>query len=677
MRTFLAFKLEENFSEKEIQEGINRVKKHYYETHKVQFEVQISEYIFKNIGAVVFDSANTPLKWKSIFKQNNNVLITNSPPPNWKKFSDSGEIDKAPGELLKKILSNKNLTSEFSTPTCLCTINEDKEELDIYTDPFGFSRLYEYRGENGWFWSNRPGALTLMANEKAKICEDAWGFMSYAGWFPDTTGPIEGVTRVEAGIRINTTTDIYTPRSKIDFGGLDSIVAPRKYKRFDAKIIAKDMLDNFSSFSELWTLPLDVDLSGGKDSRLCAAAVIASKAQNVKFNTIGNLEKEAETAKILMDKVNLSHKHSITVTKPNNKTGVITKTNLRDRMKMLHHISDGDITPIQTRKNINVNKFINEISSIRIQGAAGEIGKATYYGSDSFFNKLQKKGNDAAYYRLEKAYSNITGIKNRVRERANQYIFSIIQDGKNKGISDLYLLDYFYLMERARRWLPQSIDNRRYSAFFSNEYLKQSFNMSYSEKRNLEIFKEIIHNLVPEWDDVPFYKKKTTDRDERTEKGQRIWQTSDKEEIEKILNQPDKWNNIFEEKEIIKIWNSAIEGNFNPNIESLFDRLIMLATYQEHLDILNQQVNASNGEKNKGYKTSFSSTELTVNKNNPIRIVVYDIVFKEFIHIEEIDINENYVISTEILNKHANLKFKYQEKLDGKWKDITSYKEIK
>src|SRR5699024_6324651 len=515
MRTFLAFKFDDEIGEEAIRSGINRVKQHYYETYPITFEVEEYVYIYKNIGAVIFDSKNTPLKWKSIVQKNGKALITNSAHPNWKKFSKSMEVDEAPNELLELLLLNKEIYSEFSTPTCLCTINEDKEELDIFTDPFGFSRLYEYRGEGGWFWSNRPGALTLMANEEAELCRDGWEFLSYAGWFPDTSTPIEKVIRVEPGVRLNVSTNFYEPRFKIDNGAFDRIVAPRKYSRFDAKEIAEDMLQNLSSFSDLWELPLDVDLSGGKDSRLCAAAVIASKTEDVQFNTIGNLEKEAETAKNLLNEVGLSHKHNITRTKANNTTGIVTKTELKERLKILHHLSDGDITPIQTRKNIQTTNFFDEIKSIKVQGAAGEIGKATYYGSDSFYNKLIKKGNAAAYERLTQTYSSLEGIKPEVRERANRFIFSIVQDGKNKGISNLYLLDYFYIMERARRWLPQSIDNRRYSAFFSTEFLKQSFNMSYDEKRNLDIYTEVIHNLVPEWDEVPFYKKKPSDKDER------------------------------------------------------------------------------------------------------------------------------------------------------------------
>lgn len=673
MRTFIAFKFDEKVGENTIREGIKRVRKHYYETYPINFEVEEFVYIYKNIGAVIFDSSDTPLKWKSIVEKNNNALITNFPPPNWEVFSKTGDIEEAPKEMLDLLLEDKDIYSQFSTPTCLCTINKEKGELDIFTDPFGFARLYEYRGENGWFWSNRPGALTLMANEKAELSQDAWEFMCYAGWFADTSSPIEKVIRIEPGIRINVSINSYSPRLKIDNGAFDKIVSPRKYKKFNAHQIAEDMLSNLSSFSKLWSLPLDVDLSGGKDSRLCAAAVIASKTEEVQFNTIANLEQEGIIAKRLLEEVDLTHKHNITRTNINTETGIVTKTDIKTRMKFLHHLSDGDLTPIQTRKDLQPNSFFNEVSTLKVQGAAGEIGKATYYGSDSFYNKLIKKGNHAAFERLSQTYSNLAGIKSDVRERANRFIFSIIQDGKNKGISDLYLLDYFYLMERARRWLPQSIDNRRYSAFFSNEFLAQSFNMSYEEKRNLDIYTSIINNLVPEWDQIPFYKKKPSDRDERTEKGQRIWQTSDKKDIEEILNNPNKWNDIFEENEVIEIWNAAIEGTFNPNIESLFDRLIMKATYQDHLDILNSQIET---KKNLEEKELIFNPSKELNLQAAVRLIIYDDNSLERVIDEVIFAEETFKIKKSDFGENSRLKFKYQYRKSRRWEDVKKYKRI-
>jgi len=672
MRTFVAFKLDSQEDEEAIKNRINRVKTHYYETLPINFEVEVQSVIYKNMAAVIIDSENTPLKWQSVVEKDNISMITLAPPPNWEYFTNTDNVKDAPLELLKILEKNRNIDAGFGTPSCLCTIDKLKEEIKIHTDPLGFQRLYEYRGNDGWFWSNRAGALPLLAGEEAKISLDSWEFMCYAGWFTDTTSPIENVMRVEPGVRIESGNYSDNLRVKVDNGGFDTIVSPRKYNKYDAKIIAKDMLSNFSSYSKLWSLPLIVDLSGGKDSRVCAAATIASGTKDFTLNTIANLEQEGETAKHLVDLVGLQDKHKISKTKIDKDTGKIVKTNIETRLKYFHHLSDGDITPIQVRKNINVNDFFSDISTIQVQGAAGEIGKATYYLSDSFYNKYKDMGNDAAYDRLTKAYKSMPGLKQDVRERANRFIFKVVQDGKSKGLSNLYLLDYYYLLERARRWLPQSIDNRRYTAFFSLEFLKQSFNLSIEEKRNQEIYNSIIRELVPEWSNVPFYKRKPSDKDERTLNKQRIWQTSDKEEIESILKTPEKWNFIFEEEEIYKLWENAINGKFYSSLESLFDRLVMLATYQDHLDRLNSTIINS-----KEPKQIYLDFPLKLITSKVVRVVVYDNEISDYVLIENIVDKENYKLTSEFLKKHKNIKYKFQEYENKKWVDITSYSTIK
>src|SRR5699024_4489760 len=178
----------------------------------------------------------------------------------------------------------------------------------------------------------------------------------------------------------------------------------------------------------------------------------------------------------------------------------------------------------------------------------------SFYGTEGLYKRLINKGETAAFDRLKQAYSVIDGIRPELADIREKYIFNVINKAKIKGITSLYQLDYFYLVERSRRWLPQSIDVSRYSAFYSHEFLTQSFNMSYSEKMNLEVIKAVIEELVPEWKDVPFYKRKLNDKDERTEKGLRLWQTEDKENIEQILSEPDKWNDMFDEDKVKTLW---------------------------------------------------------------------------------------------------------------------------
>lgn len=311
LRTFLAFKIDSNFDEEILSERIERVKKHYYESivDDIEFTVEIVRH--KNLGAVIIDLKDSPLLWNDVYEIDDLSLITYAPPANWKKYCSSKDIKSAPRELLSFIKENNNNNMDFSAPTCFATIDKKNDEMNIYTDSIGFSRLYEYRSKNGWFWSNRAGVLPLMAGEKAEINEDGWASLCAAGWFIGNTSPIDKVTRINQGIKIQATADVNKPRKHIDNGSFSDIVSPREVSGLDYKLIAEDMKYNLDSYRDLWNLPLSVDLTGGKDSRVCAAAVISSEVDDVEFRTVANYDDEVEVARELLKKVDLNHKHMI------------------------------------------------------------------------------------------------------------------------------------------------------------------------------------------------------------------------------------------------------------------------------------------------------------------------------------------------------------------------------
>src|SRR5699024_357508 len=112
------------------------------------------------------------------------------------------------------------------------------------------------------------------------------------------------------------------------------------------------------------------------------------------------------------------------------------------------------------------------------------------------------------------------------------------------------------------------------------------------ERINNEFFTNSNKYFLPEWGDVRYFQK-TDDKDGRSEKKMRLWQTSDREGIEKILNEPKRWNECFDEKQLLCLWEEAKTGSLNNSsdaIEKLFYRVIMIAHYQEHLDRLNSYI---------------------------------------------------------------------------------------
>src|SRR5699024_7808252 len=157
---------------------------------------------------------------------------------------------------------------------------------------------------------------------------------------------------------------------------------------------------------------------------------------------------------------------------------------------------------------------------------------------------------------IKETYFKYSSVLPEIERRTIEIISSTIQNGKSLGLHDLELLDYFNLVERGRRWSPQSNHIDRYSVFFSNEFLTQSMNMSLEERMNADFFFGITKYLLPEWENTRYFKK-SNEIDERSNKKMRLWQTSDKEGIESILKNPSLWNEYFDEKKLIKLWEDA------------------------------------------------------------------------------------------------------------------------
>lgn len=591
MRTFIAFKIDTDYNDEIIRDGIERIRNHYYESIDDGVEYSEEIVIHNNIGAVIFDLKDSALLWDNVYEKNDLSLITYAPPANWKKYCKSQDVSAGPEELLEYVTLNNDSSFDFSAPTCFAVINKSKSEMDIYTDTIGFSRLYEYRGRNGWYWSNRAGALPLFSDEKAEMNKDGWASLAAAGWFIDNASPIDKVTRVKQGIKINVNNDKYQPRKQIDYGAFSNIVSQKPQEKLDLKKIAEDMKFTLNSFQALWDLPFIVDLSGGKDSRICSAAAISSGIENVEFRTVANYDDELQVAQELLSKVGLEHKHTVIYPTTDDEV-IIEKNPIKERMKLFFHITDGDCTPAVVQNNISENTLYKPSKKIKVAGALGAVAKPLYYNTDKRVKKLISLKNDAAITRIKDTYFKYSSVRPEMETKTVEMIASTVQSGKSLGIHNLTLLDYFYLADRGRRWSPQSNHIDRFSVFFSNEFLTQSMNMSLDERMNADFFLGITKYLVPEWENARYFIK-STEVDERSDKKMRLWQTSDKEEIEEILNNPDIWNEYFDEEKLIKLWEDAkndVLGAYTDASEKLFYRVMMIAHYQDHLKRVNHHI---------------------------------------------------------------------------------------
>src|SRR5699024_9340908 len=118
MRTFIAFKIDTDYNDEIIRDGIERIRNHYYESIDDGVEYSEEIVIHNNIGAVIFDLKDSALLWDNVYEKNDLSLITYAPPANWKKYCKSQDVSAGPEELLEYITLNNDSSFDFSAPAC-------------------------------------------------------------------------------------------------------------------------------------------------------------------------------------------------------------------------------------------------------------------------------------------------------------------------------------------------------------------------------------------------------------------------------------------------------------------------------------------------------------------------------------------------------------------------------
>lgn len=586
MRTFLAFKFKKAISEIECLNNVKKVQDYYEETY-LNYKLSLDYSIYKNIGAFILDDVSSKLNFPSIIERENIDILTFFPPLNYKDFNL--DKNKAMESICINLSNNKNILNTLTSPFMFSAINKDSEELNIYTDTLGVNRLYVLENDKGVFWSNRPSALLIFSNHKAKLNESSWKSYAVAGWFMDNDSPFEDVYRVPPSTVINVSANEITGNLYFNYSteGIEQLIYQGNENNSDTASLVNSIVTNLNSYIDLWDLNIQADISGGKDSRVSAASVLKTQSNNYSFRTINDIDKELNTSKLLLEKI--GNKKDLRVLNP--ELYINEQPCLSERVDRLLFEYDGDFSTVMISSPIIETNEFNSLKEIKINGFGGEIGKGAYYSNERWIEKLEKIGEGAAYYRLTNHFTKIGCVSEESITIMENKIKNILSKGEEIGINGLKLLDYFHFIERFRRWTPLSGQVHCYSPFINDLFISTALTNEPRENINANMHNEIISYLIPEWSDVKYFKATPEQSKEKDQKKLRLWQTKDKIDIEKILQDSFLWNDVFLEDEVKILWEQAKREGIPNFKETLFHRVAMRARFNSHMKRINRNIN--------------------------------------------------------------------------------------
>lgn len=583
MRTFLAFNLKSPLAKDKYIDKINKVLK-YYKSKYLEYELSFEEHIYKNIGSFIIDDKNSYLNFPTKLEFNSKKILTFFPPISLS--NELGLYAEEIDELCQEINKDKNKINELPSPFLFSEIDETKEELNIYPDMMGVNRLYKLENSNGVYWSNRPAALLIFANEVAKIDIKSWNIYASSGWFMNNLTPFEKIERVAPSVIFKAKCNDTSLYNTINTKGLEYLLDLKNIKNISVSDVTNDMMTNLKNYQKLWNVDMQVDISGGQDSRVSAAVAINSGIKNFSYRSISDIDAEVNTAKRLLKIVDNNHKFHVI----NPQSNIENYPDLSERVDRLLFEFDGDFATVMMNSPIvQINKF-KQIDKTLINGFGGEIAKGAFYTNQKWIDKLLREGDKAVFNRLSSHLTKLGCISEFAKESLKEQIHTILLEGENLEITGLKLLDYFYFQERIRRWSPMGDMIYSYTPFMSSKFISVGLNANPSDNMNAIFHKEIINSLMPEWESIPFFKATPEQSKEKDNKNLRIWQTSDKIQVEDILETPNTWNDSFVENEILDLWKKAKAEGIPNYQETLFQRVILRSYFNRHLNNINSWI---------------------------------------------------------------------------------------
>jgi hypothetical protein len=476
---------------------------------------------------------------------------------------------------------------DLNPPFAIAIRDSATDRMTIVNDALGAGRLYEMRMPDGWVWSNRLGALPIFAGRRPQPDPRGWAMFAAAGWFLGDSTPIRGTAKVPPGtvIEVRAAGDRSTVERR-DSGAQRSLVEPRSAAFGDAADAAAAQAAGLAGdVDRSWRAPAEIDLSGGRDSRVSAAAAVAGKLE-AWFKTADNEPGEVEVVRELVGAAPVAMRHAV-----NEPEAEAVSGELRDRVRAIHLVHDGMRNPQEVRRPMELPHAASIPQSM--SGHGGEIGHGFYYPTPRVLRRLRWSGRRGLARRL-------TTAARRRHDAATAQAYELyleecvrtLDAGRDHGLRGPTLLDFFYLAQRLPYRSGLGARSARFSACTTPGFVRAAFDLSPADRLGARLHREVIRRLVPAWEATPFFVSGSgrLPSIHRT----RIWEKpAHARALNEMIETGSGWTEIFREPRIREMWAEIGAGGGSSDYEHVFYRLAWRVAFEDHLAALGRAAEAS------------------------------------------------------------------------------------
>ena len=151
------------------------------------------------------------------------------------------------------------------------------------------------------------------------------------------------------------------------------------------------------------------------------------------------------------------------------------------------------------------------------------------------------------------------------------------------------MLDYFYVVERLRRWGTTGERSGVVSPLLIPAFVRSAFALEPAQRVDNTLHRELVRRLIPKWADVPFFKP-TRPAPRRTPNRVRcLADAPDRNLIHELLKDVDG----FDQQALNTLWAASTAGASSAAAEATLNQALWRATFNQHLDEVNRHLRPS------------------------------------------------------------------------------------
>lgn len=487
----LAFHSTDPVSPNELAARVGNVTRYVQELYRDSL-VEFSSATTENLGVLSWSNPNDTVRWPQLTSRNGREAAL------WVNFPEHDALacQPDPFDVAQDVTSSGADVSIYGAPFACALLARDT--LTVVNDSLGLARIYQFDFGRFTVWATRAGLAHIFAGVQLEKNEAAWAGMATLGW------NIGGESHIGRGVQLPGRVRITASRDEgVRTESLYADWAQSSRSRQLSWEGASTGIAHAMSVAKYFERQPIADLSGGKDSRVLAAAALRSGV-TTHVRTLRTDHGEVEIAEILVGLYSGRVDHEIRELASH--SGANPTLDAFSRLVLAQKGHEGALLPATAVSAPAFRGFVPPAVA-RVNGHGGESlqGGALYGGR--WKSMLEGKGGDRAIDRLEAMVNAPLGTSRLGRDLAMDAVRARIERGKEMEIVSAHgLLNYFYNAERMPFWASSFSNRATLTPYYSSGLLHHVTHTYWGESDFSTFHRDVLSGLIPEWSSVPFYK---------------------------------------------------------------------------------------------------------------------------------------------------------------------------